>query len=474
MDLTKKLLDLLTQYIEENKKIKEEYNQKRTNQTLYEELLTALKEKTIEEEKIFISILLNTIYGNNIYVDEFCSILSKPNNEEDLKQFILKIEEEYEGTKYNAYNLKRRIDRNYEIVSSAYRARKSISLKTEILNSKNDVFNVKKIINYFGINGVISTKEEILLINEIELFNRKVATKYGSKEEQNYTESLYNEIPNILTIGFQELEEIEVSKERKNTLDNFAKEIINLIKHIEKEQIIELIETYQKYNIDNNEYNYIIIKVLSEYLDELITLYTLLLEKEIYNKRNQRIDAVKDYYTILERYIIIMDYYNNISEYTEEDEEQEEININPAESKRLIYSRSATVITKAKILSDMSNIDAEYYSSIEDLITKFKNGTIGAKKIKTIQQGNKNNGHIELKNDNVRIVLKHVKDNIYNVLGVIIKKDYNDPKAYKNLMNRTTPDISTDKKLEEQLELAKRTEEELTKLVQEKSRKNGR
>ena len=88
MDLTQKLIELLNQYIEENKKIKEQYNQKRTNQTLYEEILIALKEKDIKETKIFIPILLNTIYGNNIYVDEFYKILLQTNNREDIKKFI--------------------------------------------------------------------------------------------------------------------------------------------------------------------------------------------------------------------------------------------------------------------------------------------------------------------------------------------------------------------------------------------------
>lgn len=479
MDLTKKLIDLLNQYIEENKKIKEEYNQKRTNQTLYEDLLTTLKEQSLEEAKLFVPILLNTIYGNNIYVDEFYNILLKPNNQEDVKQFIAKIEKEYEELKRQAYQLRWRITRNYETVSSAYRARKSISLQTEILNSKNDVFNVKRIINYFGICGVISNKEEILLINEIELHNKRVASKHGPKGEQDYTENLYNEIPNILTIGFQEIEDIEVSKDRRNTLDDFAKEIMNLIKYIEKEQIVELIENYKRYNIDNNEYNYIIVKVLNSYLDDLITLYTLLLEKEIYTKRTQRIDVVKEYYTVLERYVTIMNYYNKITEYTSsndntDEELEEETNINNSEEKRLIYSRSETVVTKAKILSDMSDIPYEYYDTVYDLITRFKSGTISTKEVKILPNKQRLRGHLELKHDQVRILLKHVKDNIYDVLGVFAKKANNDMNAYRILMSRPTPDISTEDKLIMQLELAKHTEEELAKLVKEKSRKNGR
>lgn len=282
-------------------------------------------------------------------------------------------------------------------------------------------------------------------------------------------------MPNVLNIGFQELDEIEVLPERKKTLDSFAKEINNLIPAIDKEQIIELLETYRKYNLEDREYNYIIIKLLNEYLDEMLILYTFLLDKEIYSKRSQRIELIKDYYSLLERYIIIINYYNNITEYTLDiPEEQEEPEIIKQEERKLIYSRSIHDITQAKIISDMGTFPYENYENIENLIIQFKDGTLGNKKIKTIKKGNKSDGHIELKNDNIRIVLRRVQDNIYCVLGVFIKKANNDSNAYRTITNRMTPDVSTDDKLYTQLELAKHTEEELKKIVKEKSRKNGR
>ena len=473
--MEQKLIELLNQYIEENKQLKEEYNKKRTNLTLYKELISILKESNLGENKMLATILLNTIYGNNIYVDELYNILLKSNNKEELDKFIVKILNEYNILKTETYQLKNRIDRNYVMVQSAYRARKSFSLHTKILDSKNDVFNVKKIINYYSMAGIISNKEEILLINEIELHNRKVAAKHGSKEEQDYTEYLHSELPNILNIGFQELDEIEVLPERRKTLDSFVKEINNLIPVIEKEQIIELFETYEKYNLEDREYYYIIIKILNEYLDELLTIYTLLLDKEVYSRRSQRIELIKDYYNLLEKYIIIINYYNQITEYTLEDSnEPEEIEVVEQEERRLIYSRSIHDITKAKIISDMGNFAYENYEDVENLIIQFKSGNLGNKKIKTIKKGNKSDGHIELKNDNIRVILRRVKDNVYCLLGVFIKKATNDMGMYRTMTNRMTPDISTDEKLNMQLELAKHTEEDLHKLVKEKSRTNGR
>lgn len=457
------------------KKIKNEYNIKRTNITLYKELLNLLQDTNVQDNKMFASILLNTIYGNNIYVDELCNILYNSNYQQGLSNFIAKILNEYNKLKNVTYQLKKRIDRNYDMVQTAYRVRKSLSIKAKILDSKNDIFNLKKIINYYNMAGVISNKEEILLLNEIELYNRKIASKYGAKEEQEYTEQLYNELPNILNIGFQELDEVEVALERKTTLDSFVKEIKNLTSVIDKEQIIELFEMYKKYNLEDREYNYIILQILQDFLEELLTIYVLLLDKEYNSKRRQRIELIKDYYNLLEKYSIIMNYYNEITEYVSEElfEVDESLQIQ-SEERRLIYSRSTQNITNAKILSDMRNFPYENYEKIEQLIFQFKEGSLGSKKIKTIHKGNKSDGHIELKDDDIRIVLRRVKENIYCVLGVFIKKANNDTNTYRIMTNRMTPDISSDEKLSMQLELSKYTEEELSKLVKEKSRKNGR
>ena len=116
MDLTKKLIELLSDYIDENKKLKETFNIQRTKQTLYEELLGYLKED-LQETKLFIPILLNTIYENNIYVDEFYSIIIKQNKKNELSKFIYKIETEYNELKIQNYELNKRIIRNAEKLS---------------------------------------------------------------------------------------------------------------------------------------------------------------------------------------------------------------------------------------------------------------------------------------------------------------------------------------------------------------------
>lgn len=476
MNLTKKLINLIKQYIDEFKTIKEEYKQKRVAISLYEELIEALNNYENEENKIFISILLNSIYGNNIYVDEFYRIKYLPKKEEELKKFIDKIINEYNDLKIDTQNLKQRISRNQGIISSAHRVIASLKYQTQISQSQNDISNIKRIINYYEISGVISNHEELLLINEIELHNRKIATKRASNEEKVYTENLYNEIPNILTIGFEQFEPIDVSKDKKNTLDKFVKEIISLINYLGVDEINNIIESYQKYNLETNEYNYMIIKVLDNYLEELLTLYQLLIDKEIYTNRAERNEVIKNYYEVLEKYVTIINYYKKLNEFIpeQENEHNEEENLESQEEKKLIYSRSEVNITKAKIISDMDDVPNEYYDTVNDLLTRFKNGTINKKEFKTLTNKKSFKGYSELKYDQVRIILKHIHDNVYAVLGVFAKKTNNDMNMYERIINRTIPKIDTKSKLETQLELTKITEEELEKIFKEKARKGTR
>ena len=81
---------------------------------------------------------------------------------------------------------------------------------------------------------------------------------------------------------------------------------------------------------------------------------------------------------------------------------------------------------------------------------------------------------MELLHDQVRIVYRHVKDNIYCVLGVFVKKATNRREIYNKLSARMIPDISTSDKLMREKELSEYNEKELENLVKNKSRKGTR
>lgn len=468
------LISLLERYIKENKLLKEEFGKCKTMEALYKELINVLNEEDLLDKKMFVPILLDTIYGDDIYINEFYTILLVPDKEFRLKKFIDKITSEYEKVKEERRKIGERIFRNKELVSSSYRVRGALKYHKRITDDKSDIRNVKKIINYYEVSGVISNKEEMLLINEIELHNSRVAAK--RYDDVLYVEGIYNELPNILNIGFQEHDQIEIDLERKTTIDKLAKELRNTIDYIDLDEIVSTIEMYKKYNLDSDEYKYLILKIMDYYFDELITLYDLLMEKEIYTHKKDRVELIKNYYYVLEKYLIVNNYYNDVIK--EEDDtfivEEIDTDIDLEQKNQLIYARSDINVSKSRIISDMSDVPYEYYNTVYDLIDRFKSGKLSKKEIKTLSSSRKIKGHIELKYDQVRIILKHIKDNIYCVLGVFVKKADNDVDSYKSIVSRKIPIIRNDEDMLRQIELSEYTEKELEELVTNEARKGTR
>lgn len=475
MDIQKRLEKILDNYIKQSKTLSEEYEIIKNRKNNYDELIELLSQNYDEilNNKDLILVFLNSIYENDDYSNSFKRIISN-NNQTELKEFISNIVNDYNGLIEEIEFLELEISEVEELKSSAQRVKTSLKYHKPIIDLNNDLENIKKILDQLESNGTISNKEEILFINELEFYNEMLSSVKDLPEEQRITEDMYNEVPNIVTAGFQEFDVIEVSLNKKIKLNGYAREIIKSIQDYKEKEIIELLENYKKYNLETNEYNYILLKILDEYTEELLTLYGLLLDKKVYKNKKSMQEVIKDYHLVLDKYIIIQNYYNCEMEYTPDEENLETTNIDYQIEKRFIYSHSNTNIKKARLISDMDDIPYEYYDRVYDLMTRFKNGTIGTKEFKVLTSHRKFRGHLELRYDQVRIVLKHVKDNIYNVLGVFAKKANNDMTMYGRIINRMIPDVDTNNKLEIQLELAIHTEEELEKLVKEKARKGTR
>ena len=202
----------------------------------------------------------------------------------------------------------------------------------------------------------------------------------------------------------------------------------------------------------------------------------MLTEKETYINRNNRTGIVSGYYQTLDKYLTLFCYYDEyyksltMDEITLEDISQD---ITDTEPKRLLYAHSSIDIEKAKIFNDMKSTPFEYYERVNRLLNDYKNNTIAVKEVKTIKVNNLSN-FIELRDDRVRIVIKHLKDNIYVVLGLFTKKDDNNPTKYNIIVRRKLPNIDTKDRQDMEFELASICENDLAKLVEKKGRKGNR
>lgn len=475
MNYKDRISELLDIYIERNKKLKDSYNENTMIVDLYEELIPLINSSynDIIENKLRISLLLNAIYKNDIY-SKFYEILIKVKINSDnsnYKEFISMIDKEYKKVSNKVAKQLKRIERSKDTVSSATRVKVAIKQNLPIIYSSYDISAVKRILDYFEIEGEISTKEVILFINEIELYNRRLLSEKGSDREKEITEAIYQQIPNMINAGGYELyPEIKISSDRKNSLDNFFNQIMNFIDSLEDVQVIPSIENYKKYDITDEEYKYIIIKILNKYENDMIDYYNFIKNKECYASRKERLEVVEEYYKCLDKFLIIREYYNNLDE---EITDIEEPIVNLEETRRLVYSTTMNGL-KPKIVTDMKDVPFEYYEEVFELLDRFKKGNVSRDEFKQLQNNKNLKGITELRSDQIRIVLKHLKGDIYSVNGVFVKKDNNDITMYNTMSKRPLPDISTEEKLEHELLVAKYTEETLQKMVEEKSRKGSR
>ena len=114
---------------------------------------------------------------------------------------------------------------------------------------------------------------------------------------------------------------------------------------------------------------------------------------------------------------------------------EKDIDITEEENKRgnnLFYLINKN--SKCYLLSDVKDMPFEYISKITELISKFKDNTISNKKNKKLDF---NSEFSELKDDQIRIIYKRIKDNNYLIYGAFIKKDDRKYRAdFNNVIGR--------------------------------------
>ena len=173
--------------------------------------------------------------------------------------------------------------------------------------------------------------------------------------------------------------------------------------------------------------------------------------------------------------MILNKYYDELSaiNVNEEDfsDEVYDENEENTQTKQLIFSHPSSNPTKARLILDLKDMPEEYNQTVLDLIDGFLKNERYTKRLS-------NNGNLfqmrELKDDQVRIFLKHVKDNVFCVFGVFAKKTDNDIKIYRTVCNRSIPDVSTEKKLNQEVALGNVALEDLREIVSTRGRKSSR
>ena len=470
-DYMEKIIAIINTFLNNGKLKSNEYYTNSVNIDLYNEVINLLNNdiSIINDNKLNICLLLDTIFQNSSYSNLFLSRLIKSNNENNLiylnnlidilnsnkneliqKQDILI----KEISLFNLY------ERYCKIFLSALRTNTPVSLKVSE--------NIKKVLIWANKNYLITDKELVLLENEVNYYSQRIKSKINIKKERFINEK-YEEIPNILSIGFQETDKIEINPNKKTQLDKTTNQIYNQILSLQNYEITSLLEDYTNVFKDDIEYDYILNKIMDDIINELLIYYEFLIDKNLNNTNENRKDLVESYYLLLEKFLTIKSFYDKreikLYFYEENDDENKKEDINNLNIQKIVYATSEINPLNAKIISDLKDIPEEYYDSILDLLTDFKNNTLPKNKIKRLVNNGKLNYLYEIKEYQTRIIFKRVENDIICILGIFIKKDNNDIKEYKNIATRSVP-----QDLENALLLSSTIEDDLFKLLNENKR----
>lgn len=468
------IIKLLEDYVNEYWKLKKDYEDCEIKKQLFEQLEEFSQQgfQYLMENKLFVSALLDAIYyDDSTYCDLFYEALRScevTGDIESLTKFFEYLRSDKEENLKRMESIKKQIDN---------RCRKVKTVKTDIslLKRRRRLiydYNIKQILSYYETKGIISSKELLLLNNELRYYNASLV----NDAESDFKRKRYQEIPNILDSGF-EIVTVDVHFGRRESLNNNTNKIINMLWNLKSpEQLIELLESHRGFYKEINEFRYVVNEVVKYYLNTVLDCYEFLFDPSIYQSAFVIEDAKEEYFNNLKYYLVVREYFNNLENVYDLDVEEEVTDEDVAnDNKILVFSHSSIDPIKAKLISDLKAIEPEKYEELYDLLERFVHGKITKNEYKRLHSSeNIKMGFSELKGDQVRIVLKHLRDNIYCVMGAFIKKSTRDDKNYNGQRARMVADISTKENEVREIELGNKTMEEVKKIVEKNSRKGSR
>lgn len=258
----------------------------------------------------------------------------------------------------------------------------------------------------------------------------------------------------IINTGF---EQIKLPKEENEKLNFSAENLVNSIYESRNEEVQKLLSILDY--LSDEEKKYLYAKMLNIYQNKILKLQELLGNIEIYEDK-EAVSMIKDEFNdIVEKYSIIRDFYDDIGQNKISKDTVTESN--DKFIRRLYYSTNNKGNEKCYFVRDLMNIREESYETILQLLKDFKTGDNS--KLKKLTDYDNT---IEIKEDQIRIILRILGKNNYSVLGVFIKKDDNDRTAYRNTAGRITAKKDD--------EYSKLVEDYLENFVKENARKGTR
>ena len=421
---------------------------------LYLDLITILNQdiETIKKRSSLLYNLINEIYGSPFLslrimeiigqIDESLQNQSSFQSELDtlneIKQNLsdelqrLEIENE-EICKY----LKLVSPRKKLFVSLIYNLKKSQLVKEHHLDELKKLFEEKN----------MPYEDQICIFEHIKKHNDKARSRFSKVEREHK-----NEILEMLEFGFEIISDDSLDYDPR-----ISKELpvcINLLKYYDdtNEFIKHLFDTYKESNLIQG----LFIGLINHIQDNILEQRNMIKEKDFYVDSDLRDEICEEFNHQLLMYIKLRNYYDKVFESEEE--------IVDIEERTLVYATKES--GEPYVYDDIKDFPEEYLDKLESLIKSFKEGNLTKKHI----AGFTTNLHQyrKLKDDQIRVVIKQVAENIFCVLGLAVKKDQRSS-AYNKICAREIPN-----NLKQMLLEKDEVEDNLFSYIKENHRKGNR
>lgn len=311
-------------------------------------------------------------------------------------------------------------------------------------------------------------------VSEVELIkiNEKIKIHNANVRHNERNAILGADLHLIIDMLNQGYEEIEVIENKNAEKLDAIIEKLNMV--IDKDDLASINDNFNLEEMYGNVYEikdfkYIYTEILRHIQTKIYELINLLKQEEYYFDIETLKIIKEEYKNFYNKYMFIRERIDALNveiamqeDMALEDESRlEEIpEENAIDSYKLYYASNSDDPTRCFFMRDLSSIREESLPRIWQLLTSFK-----AKEKITIKHLGVSN-YLEIKDDQIRIILKPLNGENYSVEGVFIKKSDNLKEAYQNMFKRPIAEIND--------EYSQAVEEQLTKFVEEKGRKGTR
>jgi len=311
-----------------------------------------------------------------------------------------------------------------------------------------------------------ATDTEIIQVLE------RININYQNKKNNNKSPKIYTVI-NMLNSEYKPYEISELDDyEYKKIYNPLITSLYDSIMKDGIESILKYLQEELSEEMQLQQFDYVMQNVINKVINSLQESVDNIKDLEYYKELKNII--IDEYLTNLRTFKLLKTYYHNKREKYDaievelEQEQIEEIN----EVNKLIYLPNAS---STCLESDLKDIPEEFYDDVIKLLNNLKIGQLTNKNCRPFNGNKKLKSYRELRDDQLRILIRNIKENIYVVLGIFQKQDDNDLKGFLGRANRYNPnDYDSDEKIQYLMEKSIDANERIYSFLEENTRKGNR